>query len=146
MLGSSLSNTASNGVHGVRVSGARSKEGALAGRTFWSCARARAKPPPAPPFLPSARPFLFSPPPPHTMPPTATLAVEAGVGVITLANPPVNALHPDGERRERWRRGEEMNAGLAAGACRGMAPCGACGRAAMPPHPAIACSRGWANT
>lgn len=31
------------------------------------------------------------------MSPTATLAVSDGVGTITLANPPVNALHPDGE-------------------------------------------------
>lgn len=28
---------------------------------------------------------------PHT-----TLAVEDGVGIITLVNPPVNALHPNG--------------------------------------------------
>ena len=31
------------------------------------------------------------------MAPTATLDVADGVAVITLANPPVNALHPDGE-------------------------------------------------
>jgi len=31
-----------------------------------------------------------------TMAPTATLAVADGVAVVTLANPPVNALHPDG--------------------------------------------------
>jgi hypothetical protein len=30
------------------------------------------------------------------MAPTATLAVADGVAVVTLANPPVNALHPDG--------------------------------------------------
>jgi hypothetical protein len=39
------------------------------------------------------------------MPPTATLAIEAGVGVITLSNPPVNALHPDGKRRRGREKG-----------------------------------------
>lgn len=34
--------------------------------------------------------------------PTATLEVDGAVAVITLCNPPVNALHPDGER-ERGR-------------------------------------------
>lgn len=32
-----------------------------------------------------------------SMPPTATLEIDSGVAVITLQNPPVNALHPDGE-------------------------------------------------
>lgn len=31
------------------------------------------------------------------MPPTTLLEVQGGVAVITLSNPPVNALHPDGE-------------------------------------------------
>ncbi len=35
------------------------------------------------------------------MAPTAgtTLTVEDGVAIVTLVNPPVNALHPDGARR-----------------------------------------------
>ena len=39
-------------------------------------------------------------------PPTATLEIDGGVAVITLLNPPVNALHPDGERRMRERERE----------------------------------------
>lgn len=33
-------------------------------------------------------------------PPTATLEIDGGVAVITLLNPPVNALHPDGEQQK----------------------------------------------
>jgi hypothetical protein len=39
-------------------------------------------------------------------PPTATLEIDGGVAVITLLNPPVNALHPDGEG-ENARRGSK---------------------------------------
>jgi len=63
------------------------------------------------------------------MSPTATLAVSDGVGTITLANPPVNALHPDGEENgggggrphgagENGRAGSHQEA-LSAPACAG---------------------------
>ena len=92
------------------------------------------------------------PPPPGAMAPTATLAVEDGVAIITLANPPVNALHPSGERGRRRRcRRQRVGLGLAGAATanphlqstRGpsLPACG-CGARGAPASPLPRCDAG----
>ena len=66
-------------------------------REFGEWKRSRAPAPARHSSFLQARPRPLSLPVPFQMPPTATLSVEDGVALISLANPPVNALHPDGK-------------------------------------------------